>query len=410
MLSQHVKLAPVWGSDMLGHVQVTAWDAGFPARQFPGAREVILSWPAGRPWQARGWARHWNAEFGFPALGGPPWTWTWLPDRQVIVGRPFDLRGDADGRLWLPSRIDYERDPLQVVEGRCEDGSTLTWDLKRHPHAMVGGATGSGKSKAIHTDCYHLLAADVLQALVVLDWKRKDFGVFGGRAWNPDTCTGVTLAKPDLGPNGLPETLDTMLDALESVGAELGRRIVDTEDAPEGTDPYARRLVLVAFDEALATLQMEAKPDAKDDSPTARGIRARNAARVRIEYLLQQIALLGRAYHVHLLLGASSPRKEILRGEAVAAIQHRRYIGQYQDVAEPVIMFGRDAPVSPPPWPGYGVWRVLRPDADPAEPYLYFKGYWVPTSWLDELLYDRIATADEWEAAGRPAELWLRAA
>jgi hypothetical protein len=58
-----------------------------------------------------------------------------------------------------------------------------------------------------------------------------------------------------------------------------------------------------------------------------------------------------------------------------------------------VIVFGKDAPASPPPWPGYGVWRVIRADADPEDPYLYFKSYWVPAGWLETMLDARVMSA-----------------
>lgn len=408
VLSTFTPLADPWGGSRLDllHVPAHAWTDN-PAA-FPGAREVLVSWPAGKLWNAKAWSRAWNQAFGFPRYG-PPWTWTWQPGQgntAVLWGRPFDLTGDADGRLWLPyDQIDYAGHPRQVVCGLGEDGLAVLHDLDTTPHALAAGATGSGKTKAIHARLFHLLAADVLSGLVILDWKRKDFKVFTHRAWDAGSCRGVTVAKPDLDPKGIPTTLDAMVDAAEAVLAELGRRMLASEELDEDEDPWADELVLLVFDEVLATLAPEAKPPADDKSEQANQIRTRNRQRARLGHILTQVVLLGRALRVYALLGASSPRAEFLDGEAKAAVQHRVYLGQFQDVAEPVVVFGRDAPASPPPWPGYGVWRILRADADPAEPYLYFKAYWVPTGWLDVMLDNRVLPAADWQPGSSP---WCR--
>jgi DNA translocase FtsK/SpoIIIE-like protein len=399
VLNSQVRMAPRWGGSLLDYIHVPPEDWTDRPDLFPGARKVVITWPPGRLFRPKLWARIWNQAFGFP-LYGPPWTWTYRPDLGALFGEPFDLQGDDQGRLWLPyEQIDYAGHPRQIVCGLCEDGTTLVHDLDTTPHAMAAGATGAGKTKALHTRLFHLLAADVVSGLVVLDWKRTDFKVFQGRAWDPQRCRGVTVAKPDLDVAGGLDSLSTMVAVCESAYAELGRRMLANEDTDEGEDPWADELVLLVFDEVLATLQREANPPKDDKSDQAELVRNRNRQRTRIEFILGQVVILGRALHVHAILGASSPRAEFLTGEAKAAVQHRVYLGQFQDVSEPVIVFGKDAPESPPPWPGYGVWRVLRPDADPAEPYLYFKAFWVPASWLDIMLDNRVMSATDRAAA-----------
>jgi hypothetical protein len=407
-----------WGlRGLLDLVHVPAWDRSFPARPFPGAAEVWISWPASKPFPARAWSTRWNQAHGFPLLG-PPWSWEHRPDLGVIVGRPFDLTGGPDGKLWLPP---LDIDPRVLVLGVCEDGSRWTCDLDVYPHLLVAGGTGSGKTKLQQTAVHHLLVADCLQALVVLDWKRKAFSRLafvdperpeaGGWAWDPHACQGVTVAKPDLGPAGLPVSLASMQAAAEAVAAELGRRIVDSEGGPEGAGAYADKLIVLVMDEAMVTLQREPNPPRSDDSLRAEAIRLRNRQRDRIEEVVVQVATLGREYHVHGILGAQSPRKEFLPGEGLASIQWRAYMGAYLDTVEPNIIFGSGYPPSPPGWPGFGVWRVLRPDADPNDPYLYVKGFWLPEVALTGALQRRILTAEQF-TEGRlfdgVSDPWLR--
>jgi hypothetical protein len=383
-----------WGmSGLLNLVHVPRWDRSFPASLFPGAAEVWITWPPSKPFPARAWSTRWNQAHGFPLLG-PPWSWEHRPDLGIIIGRPFDLTGGPDGKLWLPP---LEIDPRVLVFGVCEDGSLWTCDLDVYPHLLFAGGTGSGKTKGQQIAVHHLLVADCLQGLVVLDWKRKAFTRLAGWGWDPKHCRGITVAKPDLGPAGLPVSLASMEAAAEAVAAELGRRIVASEDGEEGAGAYADRLVVLVMDEAMVTLQREPNPPKSDDSPRAEAIRLRNRQRDRIEEIVIQVATLGREYHVHAILGAQSPRKEFLPGEGLASIQWRAYMGAYLDTVEPNIIFGAGYPPSPPGWPGFGVWRVLRADADPNDPYLYVKGFWLPAEALTEACQGRILSAERWE-------------
>jgi hypothetical protein len=292
--------------------------------------------------------------------------------------------------------------------------------MDRHPHMVAAGSTGSGKSKDIHCTLCQLIAADVCQAVVCLDWKRADFKVFRGRAWDPASCQGVTVAMPDViaddqatatQPPGTLRDLESMAATAEAVLAEMGRRQLAAEEIDEDTDPWASRLILFVLDEALVTLTREPNPPRELKGEPWESVRRRNTQRARIELALSQMLLLGRRLRVHVILGASSPRKEIIPGEAMAAVQHRLWWGPFLDASEPVITFGRDAPPSPPGWPGYGVWRVLRPDADPANPYLYAKGFWLPASHLDAWLDARILSAAAYaprEGNGAAPSPWLK--
>jgi hypothetical protein len=383
------RLQRPWGEGgMLDYVHVEPGDWTAEPWEFPGARRCYVTWPPGQPWNASAWARQWNRDYGYP-LYGPPWRWEYHPRENVLVGEVFDLQGDHEGKIHLSERIDYQRFPYRVVIGTCEDGTTLTWDLLEIPHVLMGGSTRFGKSKTLQLMLYHLLAADVVQGLAILDWKRRDFRTFTGQPWDARVCAGMTVAKPDLDANGIPVSLATMELAAEAVLAELGRRILESEDVPEGEDPWRDRLILLAVDEAAATLQREPQPPKEDKSPQAEQVRARNRQRARIEFAIGQVAMLGGALHVHVIAAAQSPRKEFLPGEAVANMQHRMFLGPYQDVAEPVIIFGRDAPDSPPGWKGYGVWRSLRTDTDPNDPYLYFKAFWLPAERIARLVEQR---------------------
>jgi 6-pyruvoyl-tetrahydropterin synthase len=394
VLAQRIPRLPVpWGGSALDYVAVPddAWTA--EPWTFPGATKVLVSWPPGKPLDLRGWARQWNRAYGYP-LYGPPWRWEYQPAANLLVGEIFDL-GGPDGRMPLPADISYRRHAYRAVIGQCEDGTVLTWDILDIPNVLIGGSAGFGKSKVCHLIAYHLLAAEVLQGLVVLDWKRRDYQPFTNRTWNPDTCTGITVAKPNLSDVGMVTDLADMEAACQVVLAEMGRRMLQAEEVPEGEDPWRERLVLLLVDEAAATLQREKAPANDDKSPEANAIRVRNRQRANIEWAISQVAMLGRALHIHLVAGAQSPRKEFLPGEAVANMQHRMFMGLYQDVAEPVIIFGKDAPDSPPGWKGYGVWRSTRSDADPHDPYLYFRAFWLDADRVRTLLDAReLVTAD----------------
>lgn len=75
-----------------------------------------------------------------------------------------------------------ESGPLAFITGRGVSGEPVMADIEKMPHLLVAGATGSGKSVAIHTLIVSLLYKNspATLRLAMIDPKRVELSVYGG--------------------------------------------------------------------------------------------------------------------------------------------------------------------------------------------------------------------------------------
>lgn len=86
--------------------------------------------------------------------------------REVLLSRAF-LRAVANGAFVLPA-------------GETFDGQLVTFDLGDHPHALVGGPTGSGKTAYARILILVVLIVYPGSEVVIIDPKGDDFNDFDG--------------------------------------------------------------------------------------------------------------------------------------------------------------------------------------------------------------------------------------
>jgi len=192
---------------------------------------------------------------------------------------------DSDG-LWLemprpqPQHVPYPRDlelsgKLPIYLGRGVNGQAVTLDLADAPHALVAGATGSGKSVALTTMIYslasHLPPMDM--GLMLIDLKRVEFARF---AELPHL-----LRPPSL-------NLSQALNTLRFTRAHIDQRYYALSYNP------TRKLshTVLVIDE-LADLVLQSKE--------AQG-------------LAIEIGQLGRAAHVHVVAATQRPSADVING------------------------------------------------------------------------------------------------
>lgn len=66
----------------------------------------------------------------------------------------------------------YADKPTEIVLGKSIKGDTVTADISKRPHILVGGATGMGKSVMLHTILYGLMP---IAELILIDPKQVEF-------------------------------------------------------------------------------------------------------------------------------------------------------------------------------------------------------------------------------------------
>lgn len=186
---------------------------------------------------------------------------------------------------------------LRLPLGRDVAGAPFIVDLKKMPHLLIAGATGSGKSVAINSVIVSLLyqnsPADL--RIILVDPKRVEFSMYNGI---PNLLTGV-VTETDKTINTLRWTVAEM-ERRYKMFSETHKRNIDeyNTNPSEGHIPY----IVVIIDE-LADLMAQSANEAE-------------AAIVRL-------AQMARATGIHLIVATQRPSVDVITGLIKANITTR---------------------------------------------------------------------------------------
>lgn len=188
---------------------------------------------------------------------------------------------------------------LGIVLGRDAAGDPTVADLARMPHALIAGATGSGKSVCINTVILSLLmnnSPDELR-LILVDPKRVELTAYNGL---PHLLTPVITEPKDT-----VTALKRMVDEMErryKLLAGVGKRNIEqyneAPDLAEGKLPY----IVIIIDE-LADLMM--------------------ASAREVESKIVRLAQMARAVGIHLIVATQRPSVDVITGLIKANIPTR---------------------------------------------------------------------------------------
>jgi S-DNA-T family DNA segregation ATPase FtsK/SpoIIIE len=202
---------------------------------------------------------------------------------------------------------DYQgsRSPLTLGIGKSKGGEIFISDLREMPHLIIAGATGSGKSVAIHTLMLSILyksSPDEVK-LVLIDPKRVELALYNTL---PHLLTPVVV-NTKLAKNALDWAVFEMenrykklamlqVRSLDQYNKKLERMKQVEDDALEELEmeneeklPY----IVIVIDE-FADLMMEAGKDIEND--------------------VARIAQKARAVGIHLILATQRPSTDVITG------------------------------------------------------------------------------------------------
>lgn len=186
---------------------------------------------------------------------------------------------------------------LTLPLGRDVAGDVFATDLKSMPHLLIAGATGSGKSVAIHGILTSLLYQNSPSdlRLILVDPKRVEFTHYNGI---PHLLCPVVF-DVDKTVSALRWAVAEM-DRRFSLFQETGRRNIEAYNAnpPQGRLPY----IIIIIDE-LADLMAQAGNE--------------------VEAAIVRLAQMARAVGIHLIVATQRPSVDVITGLIKANITNR---------------------------------------------------------------------------------------
>jgi S-DNA-T family DNA segregation ATPase FtsK/SpoIIIE len=179
---------------------------------------------------------------------------------------------------------------LPVLLGETDQGEKLWVDLALHPHTLVAGGTGSGKSTALHTIIANAVRNGDVWLYLVDPKGGVEFGVYSDNV-------ATFLAT----------TYDETIFMLQRLNAEMDRRydmLFRAGLASIEQQPNAFSKILVVIDEVADLMMYDSNKQ--------------NAQRGSFERLLIMLAQKSRAAGIYIVLATQRPSVDILKGSIKA--------------------------------------------------------------------------------------------
>lgn len=201
----------------------------------------------------------------------------------------------------LGSLLNYpefmQSDPLNVIMGRDVTGEPIATNIAKMPHLLIAGATGSGKSIAIHTLIVSLLYKNSPQTLqfIMIDPKKVELSLYNGipHLASPVVTDGKKAVSVF---RWATQEMERRYETLLKTGA----RDIASYNARHKEEPIPYLLIVV---DELADLMVSYGKD--------------------IEGAVVRLAQMARATGIHLVLATQRPSVEIITGLIKANITCR---------------------------------------------------------------------------------------
>jgi len=225
-----------------------------------------------------------------------------IPGRDVIgieiPNETFDtiyLRDILESDLFRESKS-----PLTIALGKDIVGNPFITDLKRLPHLLIAGTTGSGKSVGINAMLLSLLFRndpDKLK-LVLIDPKMLEFSIYNDI---PHLLTPV-ITEPKKAIAALANMVGEMERRYKLMAENRVKNIDGFNEKMQQTGGTAMPFIVIVIDE-LADLMMNGGKD--------------------VEYSIARLAQMARASGIHLVVATQRPSVDVVTGLIKANLPSR---------------------------------------------------------------------------------------
>ncbi|HUU04765.1 MAG TPA: DNA translocase FtsK 4TM domain-containing protein [Patescibacteria group bacterium] len=201
------------------------------------------------------------------------------------------------------AQYQHSSSPLTLALGKTASGDIFISDLKEMPHLLIAGATGSGKSVAIHSIILSVLykSSPKTVKFIMIDPKRIELAIYNSL---PHLLTPVVV-NPKLAKNALDWAVFEMENRYKKLAMLQVRNIEqynkklemliqsEDEDLEQLDDKEPIPYIVIIIDE-LADLMMVSAREIEDD--------------------ILRLAQKARAIGIHLILATQRPSIDVITG------------------------------------------------------------------------------------------------
>ncbi len=212
------------------------------------------------------------------------------------------------------------KSPLTIALGKDIVGAPFVTDLKKLPHLLIAGTTGSGKSVGINSMILSLLYRNSPEELkfIMIDPKMLEFSIYNDI---PHLLTPViTEAKKAI------MALNAMVKEMERRYKLMAKmRVKNIEGYNKKVDKNERMPYIVIIIDELADLMMTSGKD--------------------VEYAIARLAQMARASGIHLIVATQRPSVDVVTGLIKANLPSRISFKVGQKIDSKVILdqFGAES-------------------------------------------------------------------
>ncbi len=225
-----------------------------------------------------------------------------IPGKDVVG---IEVPNEDTQTIYLKEMLDSEifqnsKSPLTMILGKDIVGKPFITDLKKLPHLLIAGTTGSGKSVGINSMILSLLyknSPDNLR-LVMIDPKMLEFSMYNDI---PHLLTPVITKAADA------------INALANMVSEMERRYtlmsktktknIENYNEKAKKEGYSTMPYIVVVIDELADLMMTSGKD--------------------VEYSIARLAQMARASGIHLIVATQRPSVDVVTGLIKANLPSR---------------------------------------------------------------------------------------
>lgn len=210
--------------------------------------------------------------------------------------------------------------PLTLILGKDIVGKPFITDLKKLPHLLIAGTTGSGKSVGINSMILSLLyknSPDQLK-LMMIDPKMLEFSIYNDI---PHLLTPV-ITKPKEAISALNNMVYEMERRYQLMSETRTKNIENYNDKAKAEKRDLLPYIVVIIDE-LADLMMTSGKD--------------------VEYSIARLAQMARASGIHLIVATQRPSVDVVTGLIKANLPSRISYKVGQKIDSKIILDGMGA-------------------------------------------------------------------